>query len=158
MSCLTTHRRDTQEGAECSKVREQTRVKTVLVLNVPRKIHASLGVLSCAQRCRTSHCALHGWRGILGKPALDDFPFSSLPARSLQTANPSAGAMHAPTSWPCLIELICTYFFDCSMLRKSNKPYDGRLYACQFASRHSTCHVGRSTLALKKLPPAKSTW
>jgi hypothetical protein len=36
------------------------------------------------------------------------------------------------------------------MLRRGNKPYDGRLYACQLPSCASTCRVGPSTLALRE--------
>lgn len=86
-----------QEGAECSKVRDQTRVRTVLAPNVPRKIHASLGG-PVMRRSDAVHHIVHCMPGAVfsANQRSTIFLFLHFPARSLQTANPSAGAMHAP--------------------------------------------------------------
>lgn len=104
---------------------------------LPRSTH--LGVLSCEQRCRTSHCALHSSRGILGKPALDNLLFSS--RAHLQT----------PLRGLCMPQSLglVDFFLIARCYAGANKPYDGRLYACQLHFWPSTCHVRPSTLALQ---------
>lgn len=90
LSCLTTHRRGT-------RARGRTETETVLAPNVPPKIHASWGPVMRAAMPYITLCI--AWLARYSRQT-SARQFSLFFPRA--PANPSAGAMHAPRSWPCL--------------------------------------------------------
>lgn len=83
---------------------------------------------SCHARSNAVHHIVHCMAGAVFSANQRSTVFPFLPAR---TCEPLCGGYACPKVLALSVFFV---FFNCSMLRGRNSPYDGRLYACQLHS------------------------